>query len=765
MKSNWCWDAVNWSWYNTNNRSLLAGKNISEIAGYATGNYSMRKFRAMFKSERTKLSNDKQNGNLNNDLYNTAEIPVDGFVQTPLIPVKLNSAIALVNKIPLDVSVTAQDPLAVKKKQEDLEFLKNKPSLEAQLQEVADQMNVGKVDLGATKHSAVPFSSSPYGLDLNEPDELQVFVDLLYNLAVEASFETALQQWSEIKNVEQIKQQEIKDQFWYGVSCHKAFMSDITGLPDIKYIHPSDIITPYSALMDYSDNPHRFMAERVSVLELFNLFGSEICDEDTLLKIINAKGTGYCACNGMKGEIYYKDFNSFKVDLIYCEIKSVDYVAISPVRKNSSFTYVVTDPEEAAKCENKVWGQNTYCFWWLKNTKYFFGIHKLPFAKRQKGQESYIGFSTNINKTQEKSAVELSIGENEKAQIADIKMQHAILTSLPNGKYIDVRYIRNYLEGTKEGVTEESMFRVLNLAMERNVMLGDTEGFEGKNDGQFKPFVDIPGGLKTEIIGYMQTIADANAKISQYTGINENLIGQKAEELVRNNQALINAGINALQYVTTAIQQQYQKLYTNWSSLLQDCIKNGGKTKEAIINLVGAKKVSLIDALDDMPLHTMGVKVSINENEEWKARFNAELTKNEVNGVINTVDVYMLEGVSNPKDRMALLAVKIKQWEKRQERQRQEDFANQQAIVAQQGQNVQNAVREKGAMETQKIYSQGEVNAKILQLASQLGIQHEQFSFIGKRALQQDRGNDQLDKSIKTLETKQQLSNQEAFKQ
>jgi hypothetical protein len=754
----WFGSAMMHCWYHGGCRGLLDHKDTREIETYAVGNYSMVPYRRMFKSQQKLINELNQNADYH---FNGKEMPVDGFEQTPLINVKLNSARALVGKIKLDVEVKAQDPLAIRKKEEDIAFILNKPKLEAELNVFAEQMRIGKVDLGTTKNSAERYSDSPYGLDLNEPDELEVFDQMLYNLAVEGGLQSAIEGFSEIKNVNQIKNLEIKDQFYYGVSANFGFESAITGLPDAEYCYPGDIRVPYSALPDYNDNAYRFYEKRVTILELLN-YSTDICLED-LDSIINDSGTGYCDCNGIKERINRDDFGYRKADLVLCMIKSIDFVGVAPLNKKSKFTYVVTDPEEAKKCETKIYGQNTYYAWWLKNTKYYFGIDKLGFAHREQGQECYQSFPINIFKSQEKSAVELSIGENKKAQIADIKMQHAIIMSLPAGRYIDVRFIRNYLAGTKEGITEESMLRVLNLALEKNIVLGDTEGFDGKNDGQFKSVIDLPGGLKTELIGYMQVIADANAKISMYTGINENLIGQKTEELVRNNQAAINAGLTALQYVQDAIAAQYQKLFSNWANVIRDCIERGGKSKEAIINLIGSKQVNLIDSLEDLPLHTMGIKVSLLQDQQWEARFNQELTKNEINGVIDTIDVYQLESVMSPKQKFGLLAVKIKQWKKREEKKRQEDFANQQAMLQQQGVNQQNAVNAKAQGEIKKIYTQGEVNAEILQLASSLGIQANQMDFLGKRALQQDRGNDQLEKNVKTLETKQTLENQKAF--
>src|SRR5690606_27459616 len=172
----------------------------------------------------------------------------------------------------------------------------------------------GKVDIGTTKNSAVPFSDSPYGLDLNEPDELQVFVDLLYNLGVEAALETVSQQFWELKNGDQVKSLEIRDQLWYGVSSHFAFESGLTSLPDLEYVFPGDIIVPDSDLPDFNDNSVRYFTKRVTALELMNYFGNEICSEDDLDKIMNDAKTGYCACN-KRNTVNRNDFGSCKVEI------------------------------------------------------------------------------------------------------------------------------------------------------------------------------------------------------------------------------------------------------------------------------------------------------------------------------------------------------------------------------------------------------------------------------------------------------------------
>jgi len=329
MNGSWCWKAVQYYFFNANNRSLLWNKRIQEIEDYSAGDIDMKIFKKMFKSIKKKMEL-QNNGGGSKPPFQTEDDELM-FQQLPLIPTPLNAAIATIQNKPVEISCTALDPLAATKKKEDVTFLKNKPQVENDLQSITDQMNISKIDLGATEHSSIPFSNSPYGLDLLDPSDYDVFVNILYKLGVETSFETAMQAWWDIKTANQIKLLEITDQFKWGLSVNGCFESAITGLPDIEYKYPATIFTPYSDLPDYRDNTHRYERMRVTPMELFNYFGNEICDEETLQDMIiggsigNQTEYGYCSCNNIQN-IPAKDFGTFKMNLIYFEIKSIDWV-------------------------------------------------------------------------------------------------------------------------------------------------------------------------------------------------------------------------------------------------------------------------------------------------------------------------------------------------------------------------------------------------------------------------------------------------------
>ncbi|MBP6479039.1 MAG: hypothetical protein KA290_15085, partial [Chitinophagaceae bacterium] len=426
LKEKFCLDVINYYVRNTRNYNLLWDKKVFEIEGYAKGEFDLRPFKRMFKSDADKLKHnvsEQQNEITNrNEGINKTAIGFD-YECLPLLPEKLNSATAIIQKKPIEITCKAFDPLAIEKKQSDVNFLKNKPEIEAQLQQVADSIGLDKIDLGSTKNSAVEYSDSPFGLDLQDPDQLDIFVNLLYSLKIESAFETGLQIFAELKNLTNIKLLEIKDQLKYAVSCNTAFQNSLTGLPDAEYIWPGDMETPWSDLPDMSDNSHRIQTKYVTPNQLWDYFGDEIGREDELLDLMNNKSYGYCTVNNQP-EINRGNLDTFKITLKKIQVKSIDWVGVT---KSGSIT------NDETKTVKKIWAQNTYSFWWLNNTKKVFGISRLPFATRTRGQESFQNFDTNIYKSHQKSTVELSIGENKKAQIAYIKMVHAVIKSLPPG--------------------------------------------------------------------------------------------------------------------------------------------------------------------------------------------------------------------------------------------------------------------------------------------------------------------------------------------
>lgn len=759
-----CQEVIFYYWYNNDKKNLLDNKNVEEIDGYANGDYDLKPFDTMFRRKRDQAKHGQNTSKDQLIRLGKTDIPLS---RVALIPPKLNSGIATQQKIPMEILATCMDALAQKKKEEDLEFLRSKYKNEEALQPLFDSMNLGKADLGATKHSGVPFFGMPMGLNIEDEDEFLLFANMIYNLAPETAIETILQTWAEVKKLTQVRLMETRDQYKYGVSVHRAMADKITDLPNVEYVHPGDMITDYSSLPDYSDNTIRIITNRVTPLELFKYFPDEICDEDDLNDIVNFssdKGSwtnGYCACNSISRQDK-GTWNTFRMNLLEIEVKSVDSLMIAR-RPKSKFKYF-TDDEK--KCVNKVWAQNTYTFYWLQNTKRFFGIDKLGFAYRAKGSEIFTGFSTNIYKSQHVSAVEHCIGENRKAQMAEVKLLFEIIMATPPGKVIDLKYLRNTIDGLADEVDKYTMKELIDKATESNIHIVDTEGYENKQQGaQYLPVRDLPGGLKDSILGYYKVRFEADANISAYLSVNQQLTGQSAtpEGLVGLQKLLLSSAINGLHYITEAIQTQYQSLFNIWTYYIQQTIKKGGAGKKAIENIVGSRKIDILRGLNEIPVHQIGIIITLGQREEERAQNEQELQRLRQAGVLNSADIYEIRKTKNPKEAAWLMAVKETRFQKRQEQMQLAQMETQKQIVEQQGQNQIQQTQAAGETQLQLIQAEGAKEARIMTLANQLNMSQKQIDALIKRTLQSERIQQQTDKAVKTIQANQNAKQQEAF--
>lgn len=768
LSPKWANEVVNFYYWSGRRINLLDNKDVEEIDGYAEGNYSLRPYRTMFRSMRDQMRAELDP---NVDREHIRRLDTTGIQmdRVALIPPKLNSGIATQQKIPIEILATCLDALAQKKKQKDLDFLRTKAEMEQVLQPLYDSMNLGKVDLGATEFSSVPFTGMPMDLDVNDEDEFRLFANLMYNLAPESAIETILQAWAEIKKLNQIRLLETRDQYKYGVSVNRGFSDKNTDLPNVEYTHPGAVYTDYSALPDFSDNIIRIIQHRVTPMELFKYFPNEICDEETLNKIVNfgvtqdGWGAGYCAMNKMPKQDR-GTWNTFKMSLLEVEVKSVDNVMVAK-KKKSNYKYFTNDTE---LCTNKVWAQNTYTFFWLPNTKWFFAIDRLGFAYRSKGSEVYTSFSTNIYKSQERSAVEHCITENKKAQMADIKLQFEIIMSSPPGKVIDLKYIRNVIDGLADEGDKYTMKQLIDKACETNIHIIDSDGFENKQQAaQYLPVRELPGGLKDSILGYYKVRFEAERNISAYLSVNEQLTGQSAtpEGLVGLQKLLLSASINGLHYITEAIQSQYQSLFNVWAYYIQQAIKKGGAGKKAIENIIGSRKVEILRGLDDVPLHQIGIKITMGQREEERARNQGRIDALYAAGVLNAGDVYEIEHTVNPKDAAWLIAVKQSRFQKKADAMKREQFAAQQKIAETQTQGMLQNTQAQTQGNIQEVQAETKGEAELMVLANKLGLGQEYTKGLIKRNLQRERIAAQTDKSLKTIDANKNAKMQEALAQ
>lgn len=758
--------AVNYFFYNSKMKSLCHGKNIDEIDRYTNGNISMRPFKAMFKSEKEKLDreskNNSSNGNYEDyDAINSIENYDSVFEPLPLMVQKINSGVNLIEQQEVEFEVTITDNFAKNKIDKDLEYLKSVEQRKSIQQEIYDQLQLGEKEVNGTIFNDIPLREVPLGLNLYNSTDQKIFIDCIYTLAPSAALEKLCEGYDKLKNLAVIRELETLDHFKYGVSAHQVVENTTTGLSNVHYIHPSNVYTWDSYYSDYRDIPAIYIKHSFTPMQLMDVFKDEIADIEALKYIINNKTDGYNSKNGIKTSSTENELKTQKIKVIEFQVKTVDFVYLSEEKKcfcnKNSLEYNVVEKGK----------QNTYKFYWLDSTNYYFGNEILGFATRHKGQEYISGFNININRSSRVSPVELCIPQNKKAIRANIKINHALLKAVPNGKVIDVKYIRNMAQNMLGDGDPKDLKAIemdlINKAIEDNIHLIDTEGFDGQQDASRKAVEEVKGGLTNEINGYYNIIVNAENFINKITGINNDISGTNNDSNMLNfaRKSNIIQGVNSLKHIQKSRLRQTEKMFNFIIYYLRLAIEKGGAEKKMLEALIGIDDTNLIDKLDTIVEHETNVSITLGvRDDERQDNYNTQVML-EQKGLITAYDKMVIKNISNPKKRaLALAILEDKAMQKIADRQ---EAANQQQqqFEQQKGQNLLAAQNAKGETQKNNIYTEGEVKSKLTELQAMFNMSALEKEAFNKRIINRDKANANLEKIDKTMQHKEEIKDKE----
>ncbi len=106
LTKKWCNEALRYTWYNSNNKSLLDNKNVEQTRQYASGKFDMTPYKRMFKSLRKNI--EKNNDNNPSAMFMETDTTGLDWSCFAIIPPKLNSAISIIQKIPVEITKVQQ---------------------------------------------------------------------------------------------------------------------------------------------------------------------------------------------------------------------------------------------------------------------------------------------------------------------------------------------------------------------------------------------------------------------------------------------------------------------------------------------------------------------------------------------------------------------------------------------------------------------------------------------------------------------------------
>lgn len=704
--------------------SMLDGKDVAEIFLYAAGNHDTKFCQDMFKG--AEGGRNEQKEGLKQQGYNSIRekvVSLKGIDFEPLgiLQQPLGAAVATLQKGLTYISCRAIDGLATTKREKDLERLRNRPAFEARLQPVKEKLGVA-IDPPGTDHNSKTVDIASLGLDPSKPDELNLYTDLFYKLRPESAIEVALYALSYVTEFKKKIDLERRDHVYFGCSANRSYHSQITGLPSFDYLFPGNVYLPPSDLPDAADVPFKYVLETFDAEKMMNTFGDQGITEDIVIGVFEQ----HWASQGkpVKWSEASEGDKRAGVPVAYFEWKSFDVIRVlsrttASGRKDNSlvpFSYRLNREEKPGDVIEQKFPQQTHFAYWVPMTDRVLKHGRLEGSFRAPGRESLSPWSINTYRSKVKSDVELCRTIVKDAQRAYTKLQHSLISAKPKGSYIDLKFLRRAAEGLAAVDPSITVTSLLTLWAQDNIMIGDTEDMDGVQDGNFKPFQEVPGGLSSEIGEYLLVIKDCNDRIAKLTGINDALTGQtpgNADQLVGIQKLLLQSSLNSLHYAQKAIKSQTDKVFTCWVPLIQwicDTKNKQTASRKALENIIGSEKLEIITELDNLPLHHFGIEIDDAPNEEQQQELKMELFDLVKNDRLDYSDYYAIKRIFNYKDAQALLAIK----EKKKAAEKQQAMMEQLQVA-----NQRQAMIEQSKLNVAQITSQGEVQEEQVKAALQ----------------------------------------------
>jgi hypothetical protein len=735
-------------------KSLLDGKNVNEIKKYAAGDHDMAEFMAMFpdppkkRTEATATIIDKRIAK---------RMGIDfkplGILQQPL-----SAAIAVLQKQLTYVNFEAIDATANANRQMDLDRVRNRPLFERAISPAKNVLGMPLNPVG-TEFNSPTVDIASVDLDPQKEDELNLWADLFYKLRPETAFEVAidaLMYWNNFKMKSDLCK---RDDVYYGVRSSRNFISDITGLPQFDYVFPGHVFVPNSELPDFSDVPFKYIEKSYDVEGLLNIIGKESIDAS----LIHGLHEDYWRAAGYSKAKWANATETQKragVPVVYMEFKSFDVMRVERKRTRSGRLHVEVVPFDYKQNGKKndpndevvnKWPQQTYYAYWIPGTDHILKSGKVLGSFRAKGKESVSRFTIQVFKSKEKSDVELCIPLVKDAQRAYIKLQQAIIMSKPRGQYVDMKFIRNAAESLAESMNL-SVETLYTLFAQHNILIGDSEGMDGANEGNFKPFQDIPGGLTADVNSYWTVIAQARGQIDSITGFNNALTGQtpNPDQLVGLQKLLLQSAMNSLHYSQKAHRHQTEQMLQGWTPMIQFiCRKEnrGSEARKALENIIGARKIDVLNDMDSLPAHLFGLRVEDAPNEEAQAELKDIMMQLLRTGGLEFSDYFAIRRILNFKDAQQLLVIKEK---KRKAEMRAAQQENNAAMLQAEQMRSNTRLQEKTISaqgEIQEEQVKAESNHALFDKKAALELQLKQIDAqieVNKKAMQGDQQRDKL---------------------
>lgn len=583
------------------------------------------------------------------------------------------------------------------------------------------------------------FNTDPNSLPNNE-QELNLHMQLNYKPAIEIAEEEAINTVFDMNKFPNLKRRLAGDQVDIGISVAKHRFAYGEGVK-LEYVDPAEWIHSYTEDPNFEDCFYFGEVKQIHITELKKI--NPNLDDEQLERIRKTTGMWNSEYSVMRS---YNDsfgdndvinvlFFNYKTDKKFVwKEKILNNGGTRVIPKDDSFNPPMEEGMMFRRVEKKidVWydgvmvlGSDEIIKWELSRNMV------RPEAAFQKAYPNYIAAAPKMYKGSLESLVRRMRKYADQIQLIHLKLQQVVSKVVPDGVYIDADGLNEIDLGDGEVYNPQK-------ALQMFFQTGSVIGRSYTQDGEFNhgkiPIQEINHNSGHNKIQALINLYNYNMQmIRDVTGINEARDGSMPDpDALVGVQKLAAANSNtATNHVLDAIFSVTQKLAECTSLRIADILEYSDMAEE-FANQIGKYKVSLLDEIKNLHLHSFGIFLEIAPDEEERQRL-----LNDISLAIQRDQIHVDDKIDIMNMRNLKLASEMLKMRKKQKAEKDQEY------------------------EQQKMQMQAQINAQSAQQAAQAKMQAAEAEAQAKIQIEQAKSQFEIQKMHEEAKLKMQLMERE----
>jgi hypothetical protein len=590
-------------------------------------------------------------------------------------------------KADINVNLNAVDPTAESDRERDKSLLRNRSKGEALFSTLQRSIGLPDYSLASEKKlkGKSPFKGNAemfdkLGLDENSDYQIAYFFEVWHRLLAEMRGQEVVNFTFNYNKVKSHVNKWVNDILGKKCIAAQAFVNEITGAMELKYVAPENVRLVHGKNDDGSDAPCVGVEEVMTVGQMIKRIGSEFNMTRDLPYLLNAVNSynnkeytgiwdGQTTLYG-SGETYklirYDQFLGFKVQVGYIEWKTyncdvskmgVDYHGnLIEYRRSANWQPSEQDSQQGYARE-AFYTEHTYKAFYLStssNTQRLYKYGPLTYQAVEGQEDEFSCYSILLKKEAGPTVAEVARPWIEIIQECFTKGRWMVRRAKPKGRsysWDSLLQIANKMYGAS-GDNRTKVLQVMSLFDEgvNEIHVIPTVGGQPVGGGQ-NPNFELPNGVDQGLLTFRDIISWAVENIKADLGINDirEAYSPNPNDGYKLQMQTLESSRNATDYIERMIDDLLVQMATRTLHTTQDVIRFKDSLAYSFLErAIGSTSIRDIADLDGVAFHRYGIFVNSFANymdrqkvlsETEQAWQKGEITY-EIKMLINSVDDY-----------------------------------------------------------------------------------------------------------------------------